>query len=58
MSEQKKPTKALQIIRYRELGKKYENASEKLPEPIRSSYLRIAETLYKSANQLEGENNE
>ena len=53
-----KQTKEQLIQKYREMGKKYEELAHKLPEPVRSSHLRIADTLYKTANKLEGEKDE
>ena len=58
MSEQTKLTKEQLITRYRDLGKKYEDASQQLSEPIKSAYLRIADTLYRNANQLEVNEND
>lgn len=54
----KKQTTAETIIRYRELGKEYESVAQKLPEPIKSSFLRMAAQLYKSANDLEETQND
>jgi hypothetical protein len=54
----KKQTVVETIIRYRELGKEYETAGQKLPEPIKSSFLKMAYQLYKSANDLEETQNE
>jgi len=48
------PTKEQLIQKYREMGQQYESASNSLPEPVKSTYLRIAKELYQSANKLDG----
>ena len=51
----KKKTVAETITNYIALGKQYEDSAQKLPEPMKSSFFRMASQLYKAANDLEGQ---